>query len=110
MSEQLSIYENQKKLNTYEKGLDFISDIQGLKNSLENWKKDFNDTLRNKKEMELKASNKETIKENAGDGMLKNFIEKEKQELSKEQKYHFKDDLDDIDKELKELEEMFNSK
>jgi len=105
--------ENQKNFETHKKEIDFIGDIQSLKNNLEEWRKGL-------KMSSIRASGSRSTTfvtgNEANDGLdsssLKGFIEKEKSEIStsNNQKYNFKDDLDDIDNELKELEEMFNSK
>ena len=114
LSEQLSIMENQKNFNAHKKEIDFIGDIQSLKHNLEDWRKGLrlaSVSMRDNSSTFITRGEGE-VKEGLDRGSLKGFIEKEKNEIStgKTQKYNFKDDLDDIDNELKELEEMFNSK
>jgi phage pi2 protein 07 len=110
LSDQLSIYETQKTINIHEKGLDFNSDIQVLKNSLDGLRKDFNQSLRRTNKGESNIDGIQWKEDDIENESLKGFIEKEKKEISNEQKYDFKEDLEEIDNELKELEEMLNSK
>jgi len=109
LSDQLCIIENQKNFDAHSKEIDFIGDIQSLKHNLEDWRKGLRLASRSSRDI---SSTFITRGEGKEDDSLKGFIEKEKNEIStsKNQKYNFKDDLDDIDAELKELEEMFNAK
>ena len=104
------IYENQKAFKDYEKELDFIGDIQSLKNSLESWKKEHSFSSLKLRNTQASLDQNGQLIEPENSDSIKNFIKKEKEEISKEQKYDFKNDLDDIENELKELEDMLNSK
>jgi len=112
LSDQLCIIENQKNFDAHSKEIDFIGDIQSLKHNLEDWRKGLRLASRSSRDISSTFITRGEGKEGTEDDSLKGFIEKEKNEIStsKNQKYNFKDDLDDIDAELKELEEMFNAK
>jgi len=82
-----------------------LEDLSKIKESLENWKDDLNSYLRYK----INADGNTKVEEGEDDERIKNMIKVGKEEL-KTQKYNFKDDIDDIENELKELEEMMAKK
>ena len=93
---------------TYKLNLDF----EKLKESLESWKADFNESLRkaHKSEANKYASKTEPTTEDSDLKSIKELIEKEKKNTQEVQRYDFKNDLDEIDNELRELEELMGSK